>query len=538
MHRAIRWLAVASLMAAACSSPEERLAHHVERGEAFLRDNEIDDALLEFQSALNVQPENAALYQRIGDVLMEYSQLYPQAISYYREAHRIEPTRVHSIVREARLLALEDPERARELLDAAIAQAPESGMVLRAQAFFALIANDLVGAREAAERALAADPSPPSYAELGAVYLAHIARDIQKGRRPTAQHRQGALDAYEKVNELKGGSYHRAILEQARVHGFSRQRGLARQQFRKAIELAQAEGAAETQLAAFTAAEYARRNRDLELERHALRALVTVDEDHYGAWQQLAVVAEKMPKRSGDEILQELVAKRPDDPKALLLWSDHLVATDRARNARTELRRAIDRGIATPALYEALIRLELRLGSIERARALLDALERKEPDAFATRVASARVAIAQNRFDEAEETLTRLVRREPSPELLRLLALAHLRQGELVEARSVLDRALKISSQPGVPLLRLSAWIHMAGGNWRPALNDYVEMLKRREKLSDAERVDFAIAAYHSGVVDKSRDVLSKLVKVPAPAPKAAIAYAQLFGAEDTSTLR
>ena len=75
MQRAIRWLAALALLAAACTSPEERLAHHVARGEAFLRDNEIDAALLEFQSALGVQPENAALYQRIGDVLMEYSQL-------------------------------------------------------------------------------------------------------------------------------------------------------------------------------------------------------------------------------------------------------------------------------------------------------------------------------------------------------------------------------------------------------------------------------------------------------------------------------
>ena len=144
MQRATRWLAVVALLAAACSSPEERLAHHVERGEAFLRDNEVDASLLEFQSALKIQPQNADLYERIGDVLMEYSQLYPRAISYYRESHRLEPTRIHSIVREARLLALEDRERARELLDEAISQDPESAEVLRAQANFALIANDLV----------------------------------------------------------------------------------------------------------------------------------------------------------------------------------------------------------------------------------------------------------------------------------------------------------------------------------------------------------------------------------------------------------
>ena len=534
MHRKIVLLAVVALLATACTSPEERLAHHVARGESYLRDNEVDAALLEFQSALAVQPENAALYERIGDVLMEYSQLYPRAISYYREAHRIEPARTHSIVREARLLALQDPKRAGELLDQAIAQDPESGGVLRAQAFFALVANDLVGARKAAERAIELDPTPPSYAELGAVWLAHIARDIQEKRRPNPKHRDNAIAAYEKVNELKGGSYHRAILEQARVWGFTNRRSQARRSYKLAIELAQAEGAAETQLAALTTASYARRVHDLELERHALRALVTVDQKHYEAWRQLASVVDRMPNRSGDEILQELTAARPDDARAWILWADHLAATDRSRNARTDLRRAIDRGIEDPALYETLIRLEIQLGSIERARTLLEVLERREPDAFATRVASARVALVEGRPDDAAKTLKRLVRKQPTPELLRLLALAHYRQGDLIASRAVLAQAMELSPEPSVALFRLSGMVEMSSGNWRGAMNAYIEMIKKRETLTEPERVNYGIAAYHAGAIEKSREVLRTMLMVPAPPPSAAIAYAQLFGADDS----
>lgn len=533
MHRAIRWLAVVALAVAACTSPEERLAHHVERGEAFLRDNEIEAALLEFQSALNVQPENAALYQRIGDVLMEYSQLYPQAVTYYREAHRIDPTRIHAIVREARLLALEDPERARELLDTAIARDPDDPGVLRARAYFALVANDLSGALEAAKQAIEVEPSPPSYAELGAVYLAHIARDIQMKRRPNPAYREGAIEAYEKVNELKGGSYDRAILEQARVYGLTHRRGQARRAFRRAIELAQAEGAAETQLTVYTAVEYARRVRDWDLERSALRALVTVDEDHYQAWQDLATLADRLPNGSGDEVLEELMAKRPDDGRTWLLLAEHLAATDRARNARTELRRAIDRGIDDPALYEALIRLEIRLGSVERARALFEALERKEPDAFVTRVAAARIALIDERPEDAERILRLLTREQKAPELLRLLALAHLRQGELKESRQVLDEAMALSSQPNVGLLRLSATVAMDVGDWRGAMDAFVEMLKQRAELSDSERVQFAIAAYHNGGVDKCQEVLRDMVKVAAPLPEAAVAYTHFFAGDD-----
>lgn len=533
MHRATLWLAAAALLALACSSPEERLAHHMERGERYLRDNEVDAALLEFQSALNAQPENAAVYERIGDVLMEFSQLYPQAISYYREAHRIEPERVHSMVREARLLALEDRARARELLDRAAALEPENGAVLRAEAYLALIANDLEGARAAAEKAIQVDPSPMSWAELGSVYLAHIARDLQTNKRPSAAHRQGALDAYEKVNQLKGGRYHRAILEKARVYGFSKRRSQARRSFRQAIEIAKEEGAAETQLAAFTTVEYARREHDPELERQALRALVDVDEDHYQAWKELAKISERLPRHSGDEVLEELLEKRPDDPRAWILWAEHLAATDRARNARADLRRAIDRGMADPALYETLVRLELRLGSTERARALYEVLAREEPDARSTRVASARIAIAEGRTDEAAQTLTALVRDDPRPELLRLLALAQLRRGELVEARRRLAEAQEASGEPSVPLLRLQAQIEMAGGYWYGAMAAFVEMLKRREKLSDAERVQFAIAAYHTSSIEKSREVLEEMIKSASPLPAAAVAYAQLFGGDN-----
>ncbi len=62
----LRRLVLAALLFAACGSPEDRLATHLERGETYLADGRTDAALLEFQSALNLRPDDAALHERVG----------------------------------------------------------------------------------------------------------------------------------------------------------------------------------------------------------------------------------------------------------------------------------------------------------------------------------------------------------------------------------------------------------------------------------------------------------------------------------------
>jgi tetratricopeptide (TPR) repeat protein len=72
--------------------------------------------------------------------------------------------------------------------------------------------------------------------------------------------------------------------------------------------------------------------------------------------------------------------------------------------------------------------------------------------------------------------------------------------------------------------------VHMSSGNWGGAMQDYIEMLKQRATLTDSERVNFAVAAYHSGAIEKSREVLEEMIEVAVPRSEAAIAYSQLFG--------
>lgn len=533
MNRALVRIAVAALLVVACTSPEERLARHIERGEAYVRNAETEAALLEFQSALKIQPENAELYERIGDVLMEYSQLYPEAVSYYQEAYRLDPTRVHSQVREARLIAQYKPTRARQLVDQALETHPDRAEVWRANAFLALIGNDLEEARKSAEKAIELEPSPPSYAELGGVYLAHIAADRQRKRPPDPENFEGALEAFRKVDELKGGHYARAILEQARVYSYWGKNAEAEALFRQGMTDAQKSGLADLQLASSLAVAFARQVDNAELERDALRALVDADEDDYTAWRDLARVAERLPDTSGDAVYAELLAKRPDDPKVHLLWTEYLVESDRARDARVHLRHALDEGMDDPALYEALIRLELQLGGLARARTLEASLEEKHPDADETRVARARLALAEDRYDEAERTLKGLTAEHPTPELLRMLAVAQLGEAQPLEARQTLARALEATNGPKFTLWRLSALIESEAGNWAGVKDALVKLLVRGQTLSDNERVLFARAAYHTGHEKKAREVLRKMLLDRPIRADAAVAYAKLFGADD-----
>ena len=67
--------AFAICMLVACSSPEERFAKHVERAERLAEAGEIEDAILEYRSALKIDPENSDANERLGNLLLRRGDL-------------------------------------------------------------------------------------------------------------------------------------------------------------------------------------------------------------------------------------------------------------------------------------------------------------------------------------------------------------------------------------------------------------------------------------------------------------------------------
>jgi tetratricopeptide (TPR) repeat protein len=532
MFRSWRTVAAVVLLAAACTSSEERAARHLEHGEYYLDQDEVKAALLEFQSALKLRPGNAALYEQIGDVLFERNRAFLEALAYYQEAYRLDPSRIHSAMREARLIALEKPTRARELVDRALEQEADLPIVQRALSHVALIEGDLTTALAAARQAVLLEPdSPPNWAQLGSVHVARISARQSRGLPPSQATFRAAIAAFQKVDETKHGSSPRAWLETARVYGFWGRRTEAQDSFRKAIELAKQQGSpAEIRFAARIADEYGRNSRNPSFRRYALRELVASDEDAYDAWNELARVVDQLPDRSGEEIYLELLAKRPKDVRAHLLYTAHLVRKERRDDAEAHLRRSIDDGLNDPRLGEGLVRLALRRGDLTDARAAYVEMSDEFPDAFATRLAEARIILAEGRGDEAARRLGPLVAEQESHELQRLLALAHFTRGDQRGARRAIERAEALSPVTQFAVLRLRARIDASTERWKPSLEAYQTLLESGQILTKAERVGYATALYQTGSNEAGRRVLVEMISGRNAFPGAAVAYARFEG--------
>lgn len=535
MTRILRCLAALALLAVACSTPEERLARHIERGQEHLAEDEPDAALLEFRSALKIHPDDPAVYEQIADILFERSALYVEALRYYQEAYRLDPKRIHSAMRAARVLAHTEPKAAAELIGHGLAEAPELPVVHRALSELALVQGQLPAARKAAEQAVALDPSQAeSWTQLGLAHLARIARRQKLGLPPLPADYAEAAATLEKADALMGGTDPRARLEIAHVYGLWGRRSKASHVYREAMQLAQEQDSlAAIRFTATAIDEYARHIRDLELQRFALRAWVDADEDAYEAWERLGAVAEQLPNESGEEVYMELLRRRPKDPRAHMLYAAYLAQAGREHEAAAHLQHSLDRGIEDPEIGEALVRLAIRKGAYAEARAAYAQLAENHEGAYATRVAEARLALAEGRAADAARVLEGLVAENEQHEVLRLLALAHLRQGQLGPARRAVERAVELAPPPGFAALRARARVAETQEDWDQAARDYFTLAVSGQPLSDEEGVRFAESLYHTGRADLGRKGLLDLVSKDPPDPAAALAYAEIEGAND-----
>jgi len=527
------------LLLVCCASPEERLAGYMQRGEEFLKQGQTKEALLEFQNALKIQPDDAALYERIGVVLHSSSQ-FAEALEYFRQAYRLDDSRISAAMYEARLIGFQDPQRARELLRRGLREAPELAIVQRTRAHLAVITGKTRTALAAAEKAVEIDPDDvANWVELGSVHQARIVERQKKHLPPKDEIFQDAIAAFDHVDELKGG-FPRARLEKARVFSaWPGHRARARATYEDALALAKTqESPLEIRFAAQAMDEFAKQIGDNELRRTALRELVAVTDDNYDAWDKLGRLVGGGTESSGEEVYLELLERRPDDPRSHLLYTNYLTRRHRADDAEAHLRRTLDDGLEAPELWERLIQMMIRDGRLADARALYVRMADEFPDELRTRTAQARLMVAEGRSAEAVRQLHGLIAEQDGAELQRLMALAQYRLGNLEEARRAIESAAELATQPNYPTMRLKARIDCAAGDWQEALGTYRILLGRGQELSAEEKVLFATALHHTGAQSAALEILDELLAEPLAPADAAVAYAELEGEHDPERAR
>jgi tetratricopeptide (TPR) repeat protein len=436
---------------------------------------------------------------------------------------------------EARLIVFREPVRAHQLLARGLAKAPDLAIVQRTRAYIAIIDGDTDRALAAAEKAVELDPDDvANWVELGTVHQARIRERQLRHQPPDDEIFEAAIEALKRVEE-RLGAFPRARLEIARLYAvWPGHRMHATKTYEKALALAKEQGSPfEIGFAARAMHQYAQQIGNYKLRKRALRTLVEVDDSDYAAWDDLARIADAMPRGSAEEVYLRLLGKRPEDPRAHLLYVSFLIRSGRSDDAEAHLRRRLEDGLEDPLLWERLLLMKIQAGRMADARALYVEMADGFPEAFPTRVAEARLTLAEGRSDAASRQLRVLVAERETFELQRLLALAEYRLGDLAEARKAIERSLELAPTPHFPVIRLKALIDYASGNWKASLEAYRVLIERKQELSEEERVRIATALDRIGKRAESREVLERMLAAETPSAEAVIAYAELEGEND-----
>ena len=110
-----------------------------------------------------------------------------------------------------------------------------------------------------------------------------------------------------------------------------------------------------------------------------------------------AHLAQAGPEKNGSEVYRTLLEKRPDDRRSHLAYVNFLIENGQRTAAAQHLEQTLEGGFEDPALWETLLRLRIQAGQSAKARDAYNRLAEAFPDAFATRVAKARISLNRGR---------------------------------------------------------------------------------------------------------------------------------------------
>lgn len=519
-------LALSAACLAACASDEEKFATHMERAEGYLAEDKTKEALIEYRSALQIDPKNAEVNHRIADIMADAGGV-SEAAFFYREAYRLDPERVDAAMKEAQLLLFTDTARTEQIIEEGLQRYPNVPIVHVARSQLALLKRDTEGALTAIMTGIQLAPDEPGvWRQLGAVHQARIRESrLVKKQEPDESVFRSAIKAFERADELSGGNLG-ARIERARVFAsWSGHAEEAEQAYRGVVELARSGGDDDVVLyAASVAGEYALRVGNIPMRKWALREMISVDDSRIPNWAELAQLED------GEAVYAELLAKRPEDPVAHSYYASFLMGKGKNQEAITHLTQVIDAGHGTAALWEQLLRIHLGQRNLPAARATYVQMADAHPDDPLTERAEARIALAERRRERAGQILRSLAGKSEAFETLRLLAFAEYANGNLPAAAAAIDRAIALTDSFSTEAVRLKARIHHDAEDWILALRTLRLLIGRNVVLTNNERLMRARVLYETSRRRLGREVLELLLAEPDAPPAAAVEFARREG--------
>lgn len=534
---AVMRIAVALACAAtlqACSPPSQKIDEHLARAEELIEQDDDRGALVELRSALKLAPQRGDLNLRIAKILARDQKRLSDALFFYQEAYRLDPSLDEARLAAAELLATSDRAQADQLVQEVLEHDPSNARAHGLLSRLKLLERDVDGALKEALTAVELAPEDGEVQlRLGRVYQARIQMAQLKSVVPEDTVFRSAVRAFERA---RAAAQRERDLDGEIVAEFERARVLAawpgrmeqaKEAYLGLIDLAGRKGDAKrVRSACDTALAFAFATADDATLSDVLERVVDRDPDHLLAWGMLAEHRRQLTG-SDEEVFQRLLDRHGRNAMAHILRADALRKRGELTRAIETLEAAVGR-VDDPAHVElGLAELLYTAGRGQEAAALVERMQSEAPQDYHVRLAVALRAMREGRASEAVEILTVASAERESLRAQEMLAEAHLRLGNLEAATQAADRGAQIGGErwPAGPPLRLA--IGRLARDWTAVLRAAGEMEKRGQELTTEQQLAVIEALYETGREGEAQQRLDLMLAQPEASTAARLFYAR-----------
>ena len=494
----------AILALSGCQNQQAKLAEHMARGDAYLKEEKASEAVIEYKNALQLAPNDAKAHYGLAQAYLANKE--PQkAFWELQETVRLDGTNIDARLALGQFLLLGREDEFKQALtegEAVIAADPNrwEGYVLRAAARERLKQVDEAEADY--KKALELQPDKPDLIRTLAGYY------VRKGDRATAE------PLYQKLVEIEPSAASQLLyggflaLDKARDAD-------AESAYKKALEVAKEENKGE--VAQRVASYYYARERYDEAEKTLKDGIAARKDDLDLIYALARFYHSRGDQAKADAMIEQATGAKPNDVKPFLILSAYRGRNGDLPGALDAAEKAIAVAPEDPTAKlrkaELLVDMGVKENSKERlamGRAIVDAVLAKTPEMPEAYFVRAKLDISEGKADDAVASLRRaLDRRADWSQAHFLLASALLLQNDRQQARAEVLRAVELDAE-FIEARRLLTKVHALLGEHDLAIEEARRVLRQRP--DDREmRVALAQSLVFLNKADEARKELDSI---------------------------
>jgi predicted Zn-dependent protease len=498
---------LAAVLVGGCGGAEARKSKHLEKGQAFLADNNLEKARVEFRNALQIAPndsearyENGFVDERLGNPR--------EAAQFYQGAIDVNADNLKARIALGRLYLFSGaPDKALDTIKPSLLKHPDDPGVLTIRAAARVQLKDSDGALQDAQRAVQLAPtSEDAVAVLAGIYKSRNEPD------------KARVLLESSIKQIPNTIDLRFAL--AQIYSSLGQEPEVEALLIEMIRLKPKEKAHRLRLAQY----YARLNHIDEAERVLRDAMKALPDERDLKTGLVEFIAARRGREAAAKELGTMIAADPKDFELKLAQAQFYSQGKEDAQAEAVYQQVIAQAALAPAGITARNRLavlRIQQKDIAGAEKLLAEVLAKNPRDNDALILRGNLALAQQDPKAAIVDLRAVLRDQPNATgVMRALARAHLANGEPALAEETMRRAVDANPKDAGARLDLAQLLAQMGKpeQAKPVID---ELVKQHPDNAAALETEFKVAAATKDIAS-AKSAADALVALQ---PKAALGY-------------